>query len=69
MERVLHEIDAYWGNQKKMQSIRGAILTDKHRQIIEQYTVGAEQLENGLFEQMTPESEQSKKDDHANQSK
>lgn len=69
MERVLHEIDAYWGNQKTMQSIRGAILTNKHRQIIEQYTVGADQLENGLFEAMTPESEQSKKDDHADQSK
>jgi phage replication initiation protein len=69
MERVLHEIDAYWGNQKTMQSIRDAVLTDKHRQMIEQYTVEADRLENGLFEEMTPESEQSKKDDHADQSK
>ncbi|MCI1283193.1 MAG: replication initiation factor domain-containing protein [Lacticaseibacillus songhuajiangensis] len=69
MERVLHEIDAYWGNQKTMQSIREASLKDKHLRIIEQNTVGADQLENGLFEEMTPESEQSKKDDHADQSK
>lgn len=69
MQRVLHEIDAYWGNQQTMDTIRHAELTDKHHQLIEQYTIGADQLENGLFEAMTPESEQSKKDDHADQSK
>jgi phage replication initiation protein len=52
-----------------MNAIRHAPLTDKHRQLIDQYTVGAEQLENGLFKEATPESEQSKKDDHADQSK
>lgn len=68
MQRVLHEIDGYWGNQQTMSAIRNASLTEKHEKLIEQYTVDADQLQDGLFESI-PESEQSKKDDHADQSK
>ncbi|WP_262314749.1 replication initiation factor domain-containing protein [Lacticaseibacillus parakribbianus] len=67
MQRVLHEIDGYWGNQQTMNAIRNAPLTEKHEKMIAQYTTESDQLQNGLFES-EPECEQSKKDDHADQS-
>lgn len=50
MEKVIMQIDGYYGNTDTMETIRDAKLSKKHLKILEQFTTGKDSLEGDYFE-------------------